>query len=61
MKSKMGDAEGQAADIRRAVDIFQGILRGSPDDEATLQNSLPHSVAAPGWTINSRRYKSADG
>ena len=36
LKRDTGDREGQAADIRRAVEIFQEILRIAPDDEATL-------------------------
>ncbi len=36
LKSDMGDREGQDADIRRAVEIFQGILGSAPNDEATL-------------------------
>ena len=37
LKRDTGDREGQAADIRRAVEIFQEILRSAPDDEATLR------------------------
>ncbi len=37
VKRDMADREGQAADIRRAVEIFQEILTSAPDDEATLR------------------------
>ena len=36
VKRDTGDGEGQAADTRRAVEIFQEMLRIAPDDEATL-------------------------
>ena len=36
LKRDTGDGDGQAADIRRAVEIFQEILKTAPDDEATL-------------------------
>jgi serine/threonine-protein kinase len=36
IKRDTDDREGQAADIRRAVEIFQEMLRIAPDDEATL-------------------------
>ena len=36
VKRDMGDREGQDADIRRAVGVFQEILRNAPDDKATL-------------------------
>ncbi len=36
LKRDTVDREGQSADVRRAVEIFQEILRNAPDDEATL-------------------------
>ncbi len=37
VKRDTSDREGQAADIRRAVGIFQEILKSAPEDEATLR------------------------
>jgi tetratricopeptide (TPR) repeat protein len=36
LKRDIIDREGQAADIRRAAEIFKEILKRAPDDEATL-------------------------
>ena len=37
VKRDIDDREGQDADIRRAVEIFQEMLKIAPDDEATLR------------------------